>query len=183
MISLDQPSHKARPIVAGETLTFPCWLYRVFTDGSKSWAHYKKAPDFMPEAATHYHPDQPEAPTERPDKLPTTECLQGQPGDVCSHKFCQPVPSSSRPANEGGALPKLKYGGYVPEVCRVSPAPTLPATGKPPAKEGETPRTDAAVWREFTHPKEVVHADFARQLERETIALKQRIAELESRHE
>src|SRR5690242_9988453 len=72
----------AKKIVPGETIPFPCWLWDTFK-GRNAWAHYVS---IRPEhiiglGFTHWHPDQPEAPTE--------------------------PPSSSRPANEGGAQPSL----------------------------------------------------------------------------
>jgi hypothetical protein len=81
-------------------------------------------------------------------------------------------------------IPGGEYAKDQSELALLRPIPPPPpATGEPPAKEGETPRVDSAmfdreeVWVHTTHEDRFVYVQFARQLERELTAAKAELAE------
>lgn len=106
-------------------------------------------------------PDQPTTPTERPEESTKHECLQGQPGDTCTHEFCRPTISAR--TNEE------LYHAQDTSLFKPQAAPD----------DVPTPETDEAVHKfnakhchggDYDLPaNHYVSADFARSLERRLV--------------
>lgn len=93
-------------ITADDQPQFPCWLWhRPILKTAWQWTRFLEAPrEIMPGALaliTHWHTDQPEPPTERPDAHDYTK----NPPYLMSQPITTPIQAKFTPANERPAHP------------------------------------------------------------------------------